>query len=185
MPKEDGQFEVVLGNRELLSILFIVVVLLGVFFTMGYVLGRNAASPPEAAARQSESVRAAAPTPSSAPSPGGPAATSPEAVAPNPAASAEPPSQAGERLSSPTDTAAAPPEPAPGQSFWQVAAVKRSEAEIVADVLKKKGFRVLIAPHPTEDLFRVLVGPLSGPDETSRMRDELEAAGFKPLLRKY
>jgi cell division protein FtsN len=169
----------------LLSILFIVVVLLGVFFTMGYVLGRNAASPPEVAARQSESPRAAGSTPSSAPSPAGPAATSPESVKPNPAASAEPPPQTGEPVSSSVETTAEPPEPAPGQSFWQVAAVKRSEAEIVAEVLKKKGFHVLIAPHPTEDLFRVLVGPLSGPDETTRTRTALEAAGFKPLLRKY
>ncbi|MCL6505693.1 MAG: SPOR domain-containing protein [Bryobacteraceae bacterium] len=185
MPKEDGQFEVVLGNRELLSILFIVVVLLGVFFTMGYVLGRNAASPPEVAARQSESPRPAASTPGSPPSPAGPVATPEEGATSGPVASPEPLSQPGESVSSPPETAVEQPEPAPGQSFWQVAAVKRSEAEIVADVLKKKGFRSLIAPHPTEDLFRVLVGPLSGPDEMARTRAALEAAGFKPLLRKY
>ena len=34
----------VLGNRQLLSIFFIVVILLGVFFTMGYVMGRNSGS---------------------------------------------------------------------------------------------------------------------------------------------
>ena len=42
MPKnEEGEFELVLGNKQLLSVFFIVVVLLGVFFTMGYVVGRN------------------------------------------------------------------------------------------------------------------------------------------------
>jgi cell division septation protein DedD len=42
MPRnEDGEMELVLGNRQLLSVLFILVVLLGVFFTMGYVVGRN------------------------------------------------------------------------------------------------------------------------------------------------
>jgi SPOR domain len=42
MPKnEDGEFELVLGNKQLLSVFFIVVVLLGVFFTMGYIVGRN------------------------------------------------------------------------------------------------------------------------------------------------
>ena len=40
---EDGEFELVLGNRQLLSVFFIVVVLLGVFFTMGYIVGRNSA----------------------------------------------------------------------------------------------------------------------------------------------
>lgn len=42
MPKnEEGEFELVLGNKQLLSVFFIVVVLLGVFFTMGYIVGRN------------------------------------------------------------------------------------------------------------------------------------------------
>jgi cell division septation protein DedD len=42
MPRnDDGEMELVLGNRQLLSVLFILVVLLGVFFTMGYVVGRN------------------------------------------------------------------------------------------------------------------------------------------------
>ena len=40
---EEGEFELVLGNRQLLSVFFIVVVLLGVFFTMGYIVGRNSA----------------------------------------------------------------------------------------------------------------------------------------------
>lgn len=38
---EEGEFELVLGNKQLLSVFFIVVVLLGVFFTMGYIVGRN------------------------------------------------------------------------------------------------------------------------------------------------
>jgi outer membrane biosynthesis protein TonB len=40
---DDGEFELVLGNRQLLSVFFIVVILLGVFFTMGYIVGRNSA----------------------------------------------------------------------------------------------------------------------------------------------
>ena len=53
MPKtEDGEFELILGNRQLLSVFFIVVVLLGVFFTMGYIVGRN--SGPGAEARKTE-----------------------------------------------------------------------------------------------------------------------------------
>jgi cell division protein FtsN len=38
---EDGEMELVLGNKQLLSVLFVLVVLLGVFFTMGYIVGRN------------------------------------------------------------------------------------------------------------------------------------------------
>ena len=44
MPRTDeGEFELILGNKQLLSVFFIVVVLLGVFFTMGYIVGRNTA----------------------------------------------------------------------------------------------------------------------------------------------
>src|SRR5689334_3082038 len=48
MSKTDGEYELVLGNRQLLSAFFIIVILFGVFFTMGYVVGRNSA--PAAAA---------------------------------------------------------------------------------------------------------------------------------------
>ena len=42
MPKNDeGEFELVLGNRQLISVFAIVVVLLAVFFSMGYIVGRN------------------------------------------------------------------------------------------------------------------------------------------------
>jgi cell division septation protein DedD len=42
LPKNDeGEFELVLGNRQLISVFVIVVVLLGVFFSMGYIVGRN------------------------------------------------------------------------------------------------------------------------------------------------
>jgi outer membrane biosynthesis protein TonB len=43
---ETGEFELVLGNKQLLSVFFIVVILLGVFFTMGYIVGRNSSPPP-------------------------------------------------------------------------------------------------------------------------------------------
>jgi cell division septation protein DedD len=55
LPKNDeGEFELVLGNRQLISVFLIVVVLLGVFFSMGYIVGRNS-SP---AAGAAEAARA-------------------------------------------------------------------------------------------------------------------------------
>jgi outer membrane biosynthesis protein TonB len=38
---EEGEFELILGNRQLLSVFFIVVILLGIFFTMGYIVGQH------------------------------------------------------------------------------------------------------------------------------------------------
>jgi len=185
MPRAaDGQFEVLLGNKQLLSILFIVVILLGVFFTMGYVLGRNSA-------RQEV---ASAPV-------GAQRTAPPESGGVSPFAGEDTPPAAGRPASSPALTQATAPaataspqakppatpsaQPAPGETYLQVAAVKRPEAELVAEVLNKKGFRSLIAPHPTEAVYRVLVGPLKDVDEIARIRADLEAAGFKPILRKF
>jgi cell division septation protein DedD len=48
---DEGEFELILGNKQLISVFLIVVVLLGVFFSMGYIVGRNSASPSAEAAR--------------------------------------------------------------------------------------------------------------------------------------
>ena len=40
---EEGEFELIMGNRQLLSVFFIVVILLAVFFAMGYLMGRSSA----------------------------------------------------------------------------------------------------------------------------------------------
>ena len=55
---ETGEFELVLGNKQLLSGFFIVVILFGVFFTMGYIVGRNSSPSPQMAGG-AESVAAA------------------------------------------------------------------------------------------------------------------------------
>ena len=41
--RDDGEFEIILGNKQLLSVLFMVIVLLGVFFAMGFLAGRSTA----------------------------------------------------------------------------------------------------------------------------------------------
>src|SRR5437773_1409325 len=66
MPRNDeGDFELVLGNRQLLSGFFIVVILFGIFFTMGYIVGRHSSPAPlnttAAASTDSASVRSPSP----------------------------------------------------------------------------------------------------------------------------
>ena len=58
---DEGEFELILGNRQLISVFLIVVILLGVFFSMGYIVGRNSAplSPQCTARRQTDRSRAA------------------------------------------------------------------------------------------------------------------------------
>lgn len=44
--RSEGEFEFTLGNRQLFSVLFIVVVLLGLFFAMGFLAGRSTSAEP-------------------------------------------------------------------------------------------------------------------------------------------
>jgi len=205
---EEGEFELVLGNRQLISVFLVVVILLAVFFSMGYIVGRNSApgSTAETARNNPPSVTESAPkassptpapTPDVAPAPADepPAATHSEQPAPTRSESApvrapkevkaqkEPkPEPAAERVST---TAGAPGEPGPGQ-YWQVVATARPDAEIIAEALTKKGFHTLVTPAPKDGVFRVLVGPLKDPPTQAQTRTNLEAAGFKnPMLRKY
>jgi outer membrane biosynthesis protein TonB len=93
LPKnEDGEFELILGNKQLLSMFFVVVVLLGVFFVMGYIVGRNSA--PLVASVTSQKPE------------GKPLTV--ESPAPKPAAPETPAATAEPAPSNPTPAAAAP-----------------------------------------------------------------------------
>jgi cell division septation protein DedD len=182
---ETGEFELVLGNGQLLSGLFIVVLLFAVFFALGYVVGQNSprsaklseagATPaterPQPAAQQPAAQQPAAgvETPPQSPpdatpaagqeAPGGPPATPPESGAAAPAGESE--------------------EPAAG-SYWQVMALKQADAEVVVRSLKDKGFPALLAPG-RNNLTRVLVGPYKDMTAMGKAKTELENAGFHPI----
>jgi cell division septation protein DedD len=194
---EDGEFELVLGNRQLLTVFFIVVILVGVFFTMGYIVGRNSA--PGFEARKSDKPpasdvnRPSAAVPASAPQP--PPERKPETSdtvsARSPAKDPEPPppvKKEPEKDSERVEAAApVPEEPSSGQTYLQVVAVERAEAEIFVDVLGKKGFHAIFAPVPEKPgTFRVLVGPYKDAAAIGQARTDLEKAGFKnTFVRKY
>jgi hypothetical protein len=193
MPRNDeGDFELVLGNRQLLSGFFIVVILFAIFFSMGYIVGRHSSPAPmnttAAASPDAPALRS--------PSPAGPAPGQAEVVVESKAAEKAP----AESPMSPTGTrpATAPPEtprpehraavsgvsdPAPG-SYLQVAAPKRAAADGVVESLKNKGIAAVLAPGPNDETVRVLVGPLDSAT-IGKMRVDLESAGFKPFAKKY
>ena len=189
---EDGEFELILGNRQLVSVFLIVVILLGVFFSMGYIVGRNSSTavasntpvtdtPPKQIVVENLPPKQDAAPPSST-----------ETAKPSPLPPAEPKKEEAkkEALKKEEASAARPPvspasdEPRSGQTFLQVVASSHADCEIVAESLAKKSFRTMIAPGPN-GLFRVLVGPMRDVVETTETRVRLEAAGFKPIVRKY
>jgi len=177
---EDGEFELLLGNRQLMSVFFIVVILLGVFFAMGYIVGRNSSpvTAPEVASRRTESkplVETPAPAhedtaPVSAPketaSQQGPA--TPPAAAPEPVATPAP----GTASSRATTSG----QPESGKTYLQISAVDRDKAEIYVERLRKNNFSAIAAEIPEKPgVFRVLVGPVS---DVNKARVDLQNASF-------
>jgi len=192
MPRnEEGEFELVLGNRQLLSVFFIVVVLLGVFFVMGYILGKNSSpATPEVASARKTIDTSPAPTPIIIDKSAGKSSAAGEPVVEKPLPVEKPVEKApepkkAEPKPAPTSSASTKSgEPPKGSLFLQVAAVGRAEADVVAKVLKGKGFDIWIAPTDKDNIFRVLVGPIQK-SEQGKTRGELDALGFKPFPRSY
>ena len=185
MPKnEDGEFELILGNRQLLSVFFIVVILLGVFFTMGYIVGRNSgtltadvAATPAPDGKPQVVEPPAAKTPEPAPAPTAPTETAPQ----QPAKEAEPepaPERAKPEKVKAEPVRAGSSHPAAGQTYLQLAATSKHEADIMVDVLRKKSFKSMAAEIDEKPgTYRVLVGPIT--DTTAnKMRADLQGAGF-------
>jgi cytoskeletal protein RodZ len=214
MSKTEGEYELVLGNRQLLSAFFIIVILFGVFFTMGYVVGRNSA-PASAAAgtpatvatnQRPEAASSASSVPSPVASPPKEEATEPapqetkpvetkpvqtQPVAPpekvpvkTEAARVAPPRRAPAVKPAETSGGAVTVNPGPGNMYLQVEAVAQPQASVVVDTLKQKGFPALLAQSSNPTLFRVMVGPFSNATSLGKAKADLENVGFKPIVRK-
>lgn len=177
----------------MLSVFFIVVVLLGVFFTMGYIVGRNSGplgSPEVVATRKetkplvvdSPAPAESAPTPTpaarEAPRETAPQQPTPEPTKPPEPAKLEPPPKRERPKLPPVPAPASNDQPASGQTYLQLAATSQHEAEIEVDILRKKGFRAITSQIPEKPgVYRVLVGPL--PEGTAgKTKSDLTAAGF-------
>ena len=201
---ETGEFELVVGDRQLLSAFFIVVLLCTVAFAMGYVVGQNT---PKSGKTTAENTAATAPPGNASdgrPQPLPPAPTPATQPAPAPAESGAPPaesapqpttqpSQGSEPLkpAAPTPAAATPPAPAataalvaaadlPAGNYWQVMAVAQQQAEILRTTLTDHGFSVTLSPG-SKGLIRVLVGPYPDTQAFGKAKTELEGAGMHPL----
>ena len=191
MPKnEDGEFELILGNRQLLSVFFIVVVLFGVFFTMGYIVGRN--NPPPLAAADS-AVKESKPLVVDSPVRETSAPEQTKAAPPQSSAPVQTAVQQPEPTREETKTAPPAPKPepvktkpaaekpadaAPSGTYLQLAATSQREADIEVEILRNKGFKAMAAEIPEKrGTFRVLVGPL-GESNLGKTKSDLQNAGF-------
>ena len=192
MPKnDDGEFELILGNRQLLSVFFVIVILLGVFFTMGYIVGHNSAplSADTASAQKPAGaplVVEAPPRPAEIPppetasrvetTPPAPLTTEPQ----KPEQEPEPAKPAPAKPAPPAKAikSAAKTGPIAGQTYLQLAATSQHEADIMVDVLLKKGFKAMASEiEEKPGTYRVLVGPVQDPT-ANKLRADLQSSGF-------
>lgn len=204
MTRTDGEHELVLGNKQLLSAFFVAVALMGVFFTMGYFVGKNTAtagfnagqsgsnggSRPDApgkavdsgtqAASQPPDSTTAAVDPSVSTPPVEPPATKTETRAPSsefptgPQPSTEPPPSHYDALAQPSKE----------EMYLQISAVRRPDADNMVKVLRERGFPALLGESSKPGLFRVLVGPFKTHGEMGRVKADLKAKGFDSIVAK-
>ena len=208
----ESETEILLGNKQLLGIFFVVVILLGVAFGGGYKLGQGSSKKTAATATADQTASDATGTggethsvpPSGSDSAAGPAEqpdgepvrqTETHAIQAPPSGEDEPPLGSAHRKKavkvpvsepepiSPLASAASGFTPETGQTFLQVAAVGRDEAAAIADVLHKKGFRAHAVPKPgNAKIYRVLIGPTRDAGDLSTTRDALRKTGFREVI---
>ena len=194
---ETGEFELLVGNRQLLSGFFVVVLLFAVAFSMGYIVGRNSSPSAKLQTETAFSTGTASQTPETRPQPVPQAAAAPAQPSdtaqsggappadtpPQPSTQPEHGPAAPPAVASPAPPSVPPPaEAAPG-SYWQVLATARqASAEAMRQTMKDKGFPASLQPGP-DNLIRVLIGPYSDKQSLGRAKTELENAGLHPVLK--
>ena len=194
--------------RYLVLIFLVLVAMCGVFFSAGFIVGRNertihsapptevvntpgvvppTVNPPPDSAQQDPNAGRGGPNsapenevvPGTPDSAPTPAVTKPADVAPPPAT---PKPEAA-----PPAPAEAPAETREGITLQVLAMHTRQDAESVVTVLKEKGYPAyLLTPenaHADDSLYRVLVGPFKARSEADKTRDKLRQDGFKPFIR--
>jgi septal ring-binding cell division protein DamX len=197
--------EITLGTGKMLVLFFGLVALCGVFFGLGFSLGRNSGRPTFASADATQTsgpgLRSSAmKTTTTAQPTQGEGLTFYKAVeqkdpnaqlAGNDAkkdaaaatqASAKATKDAAEESGAPDATTAL----AATSYFVQVAAVsKQDDAQALVDALKKKEYAAFTSSASTTDkLFHVQVGPFNDLKEAEATRAKLIGDGYNPILKK-
>jgi cell division septation protein DedD len=203
--KEDDQVrdtEITLSTGKLLGIFFALAIVCGVFFTMGYLLGKSnsaggrteivatvpssSAGKPYAGNKTPEAVTQTCP-------PGSPNCaavsnstdTSSTVKASDQQAPAQPPSGGKTPDQSATSAAGTDAKAGTASSFMvQVAAVsKQEDAEILVTALRKKQYPVFIANAAGDPLFHVQVGPFTDRKDAEAMRTRLSGDGYNAIVK--
>jgi len=169
--EKSAEYEIVLGRRQIASLLFVAIVLAVVFSAVSYLAGRGAAPKPMKLPPAPPVVAA----PVQAPAPVIEATTTvlpPEPVIPA--------TKNDAKMEAPIFA-----DPTIGAVYLQMGAVEKGMAVIFAEGLRKHGFDAFVAPGPSEKIFRVLIGPLPDPDSFLRAKAAVDAIDLGTFARRY
>jgi len=191
--------EITLSTGKLLGIFFALAIICGVFFTMGYLLGKsnsagrrteivatvpsNSAGKPYAGNKTPEAITQTCP-------PGSPncaAATAGDTSSTTKPADQQPAAQQSSASKTSDQGASAGTDGKSGaaSSFMvQVAEVsKQEDAEILVTALRKKQYPVFIANASGDPLFHVQVGPFTDRKDAEAMRTRLSGDGYNAIVK--
>lgn len=178
-PNEIEEFEIVMGRRQVASVLFVATVVVAVFSGVAYLAGKSIAAKRAPGAAQAVVTNTAA------------KAAVHEAPIPLLDATIVSQTAAAAELT-PLPVYSEPPGDAPlfadpqiGATYIQMAAVERGIAAIFADGLRRHGFSSFVAPGPSDKMYRVLIGPLKNNAEYTRVKETLDQIGLTTFARKY
>jgi DedD protein len=197
MTQTGGEKELIIGNKQLISLFFVVVALCGVFFAMGYMVRGNSLKGSLPTTSTDTSAATPSETTSRRQQPEPPAETTDSAVPSTQATSDSPPS-ATPPSGTPIDTKPALDTPAPpktepiapavaaaesGPSYVvQVGALARADAEATVHTLVEQHLPAFLAASSKESLYRVLVGPYHLTADVADAKARLKTLGFSDVI---
>lgn len=170
-------FEIVMGRRQIASVLFVATVIVAIFSSVSYLAGKSIG--PKKAASDNAPTISLTPTPAENALPAIPTITA--TIAPAPAATTH------SKTVGPQNPMDGPlfAEPVVGSVYIQMAAVEKGIAMVFAEGLRRHGLESFVAPGPSENLHRVLIGPLANPAAYAVAKEELDRIGLTTFARKY
>jgi len=157
-------YEFVLGRRQIASLSFVVLVLIAMFAGIAYLAGRGAVAHAASSA------------------PAGNAPVTIEAAAGHPAPPPLPVANVVPRPA-PMNASGLFADPIPGAIYIQTAATDRGVATIMAEGIRTHGLPSIVAPGPSDKIFRVLVGPFPDMPAYQRAKDLLDQLGVVAFAR--
>jgi hypothetical protein len=169
-PSDTGDFEFVLGRRQIASLSLVGLIVIGTFAAGAYMIGKSTVPVPVVAAApaQPKQIEIVAPVSTATPTP-------------------EPQTE----LKAPAKVEAADSDtsifgvPQKNQRYLQLGSVERGFAILMAHGARKEGYHAMVAAGTNPNVYRVLVGPFEGQEEYQAAKTLFTSMGLDPFTRKY